>query len=364
MKPAGTNAGDLWQNRKSRLHMQPFALAVSESAIPTLMADLALEGVPIIFANSSFLSLTGWSEEEVLGRNLHFLHADPADADRIAARAASGEVVSAEVVLNRRDGTGFSAVLDIAPAFDSCGRPTMLFATLVDVSDRVEAVRKLAASIARFEERVAERTQALETALERTELLSREVTHRTGNALALLSAIISARARRARSPAEAELLADIAGRVRAVGGVQGLLDGVEGERNGVALTDFLHQLVRDLDVASGPRVVLTKAPRMELPAAAALSVALCVTELVLNAQKHAFAGVRAGTITVEARREGGDCAVAVEDDGRGLPEGFDPAACEGLGMLVLRDQTGKLGGRLSFGPGTAGGARFEVAFPC
>ena len=363
MDLAASNAEDIWQSRKSHLVVQPFALAVSQSAIPSLMADLTIDDVPIVFADRSFLRLTGWSEEEVLGRNLRVLHADPADADRVVAAASAGEVVSAEVMLKRQDGSTFSAILDIAPSFDSRGCPSMLFATILDVSDRVEAERGLAALQERFEERVAERTAALESALERTELLSREVTHRTRNALALLSAIISAKARRARRPAEAELLADIARRVRAVGGVQGLLDGIEGEENGLDLADFLEQLVRDLDGASGPRVVLTEAPHADLPAAAALSLALCVSELVLNSQKHGYRDGRQGRIAVSARSDGGRVTVTVEDDGAGLPEGFDPAACEGLGMLVLLDQTAKLQGRMSFGRSDAGGARFEITFP-
>jgi len=360
---AASNASDVWTNRKAHLVMQPFAIAVSQSAIPTLMAGLTPDDLPIVFANESFLKLTGWSEKEVLGRNLHFLHADPQDADRIAASAAAGEVVSAQVLLNRKDGTAFSAMLDIAPAFDSSGRATLLFATLVDVSDRVEAERGLAAVQKRFEERVAERTAALEHALERTELMSREVTHRTKNALALLGAIISAKARRAASPEEAELLGDIAGRVRAIGGLQGLLDGVGGEENGVDLSDFLDQLVRDLDRPTEARVLLTEAPHAELAPQAALAIALCVTELVLNAQKHGFPDGREGTILVTARADAGWITVEVEDDGVGLPDGFDPAVSDGLGMLVLLDQTAKLGGRISCGPRAVGGSRFGITFP-
>jgi PAS domain S-box-containing protein len=363
MELAAKNSDDGWQGRTLRLVMQPFALAVSQSAIPTFMVDIADDGLPIVFANQSFLRLTGWGEDEVLGRNMEVLHADPAAADRVAARAAAGEVVSAEVLLNRKDGTTFSAALDIAPTFDASGRPTMLFATILDISDRVEAMRGLAAVQERFEERVAERTAALESALERTELLSREITHRTKNALALLGAIIAAKGRRARSPQEAELLADIAGRVRAIGGLQGLLDGVECEENGIDLAEFLEQLVRDLDRPTEARVMMTEAPHAELPAQAALAVALCVTELVLNAQKHGYPDGRQGTIMVAALSDGGRVTVTVEDNGVGLPDGFDPAAGEGLGMLVLLDQTAKLLGHLSFGRCAAGGARFEITFP-
>ena len=38
---------------------------------------------PIIFANDSFLSLTGYSREEVLGKSFNFLMAQGADAEAL-----------------------------------------------------------------------------------------------------------------------------------------------------------------------------------------------------------------------------------------------------------------------------------------
>ena len=143
MDTAASNREDFWRSRAAGIVAQPFAVAVSHSAIPTLIADLQTPDLPIVFANASFRALTGWEETEVLGRNLHFLLADPDAAERIAAEAGSGAAVSEEVVMNRRDGSRFEARLDIAPIFDAFGRPLMLFATLVDVSDRVEAERGL-----------------------------------------------------------------------------------------------------------------------------------------------------------------------------------------------------------------------------
>jgi PAS domain S-box-containing protein len=363
MNIAAPAADDIWTRQQAHLVLQPFALAVSRSTVPMFMADLTLDDCPIVFANESLLKLTGWSEKALLGRSPRLLHADRAVAGRLLARAAAGDAVSAEVVLKRRTGRGFDARLDISPILDSRGRPTTLFATIFDVSDRVEAERGLAAAQALFEERVAERTLALERALERTELLSREVTHRTMNALALLSAIVAARGRRARTPQEAELLADIAGRVRAIGGLQGLLDGVESETTGVELSDFLGQLLRDLERPTEARILLTGAPHARLAPRAALALALCLSELVLNAQKHGFPDGRDGTIRVAAATEAGQITVTVEDDGVGLPDGFDPGASDGLGMRVILDQTEKLGGRLSCGGRDGGGARFGITFP-
>jgi two-component sensor histidine kinase len=96
----------------------------------------------------------------------------------------------------------------------------------------------------------------------------------------------------------------------------------------------------------------------ELPAAAATPLVLAVTELLHNAAEHAFADGEPGAIELMAERNGNDLVVRVTDDGQGLPEGFDPAASEGLGLqIVLTLVVGELGGSLVMGrpadrPGT------------
>lgn len=363
MTDHSTNAPPIaWQDRKLQLVAQPFAIAVSQSAIPTLMADPTRDDLPIVFANDSFLALSGWTEEEVLGRNLHFLNVDPSVAKRLAASVTAGETVSEDVWLSRKGGETFWARLDVAPLFDAGGQASLLFITLVDVSDRVTAVKGLAESRARFDMQLSERTTALMVELERTELLSRELTHRTKNALAILAAVIAAKSRRAATRAEADLLADIAGRVRAIGGLQGLLEGVKSEQNGIALPDLLARLAADLDRPTDTRVVLREIPRAMLSADAALCVALCVTELVLNAQKHGLRYGQEGVVAIAAGMEDGRVTLVIEDSGDGLPDGFDPSASTGLGMLVVLDQVARLGGTFTCGRSADGGARFEIAF--
>jgi PAS domain S-box-containing protein len=359
MDVAANDAAEFWRSRASQFMLQPFAIAVAQSAIPTLIADLESPGFPIIFANASFGRLLGWDELEVLGRSPDLFHADPGAPGRVAAAVARGEIVSDDFVLIRKDGSLLSVRIDMAPLFDPRGRPSLLFATLVDVSDRVKAERGLGAA----ERQLEERTAAFATAIERSELMSREITPRTKNALAILAAIVATKARRAATAAEAALLDDIVGRIRSIGGLQSLLDGVKSEEDGIVLRDFLARLVADLDRSTGARVVLADVPHLKLPSDTALSVALCVTELVLNALKHGLTDGGTGTVTVSARVADGRCTVVVEDDGVGLGEGFDPAASEGLGMQVLLDQTGKIGGTVTCGRGSAGGARFEIDFP-
>ena len=59
-----------------------------------------------------------------------------------------------------------------------------------------------------------------------------------------------------------------------------------------------------------------------------------------------------------------DLHVAVEDNGRGLPEGFDPDASTSLGLSIVRTLVeSELEGFLEMGPRPGGGTRVVVDVP-
>jgi two-component system, sensor histidine kinase PdtaS len=83
-----------------------------------------------------------------------------------------------------------------------------------------------------------------------------------------------------------------------------------------------------------------------VPASVATSLAMVLTEAMQNAVVHGF-DTGPGHLVVTARRTGGRLKVSIEDDGRGLPAGFDPEASSSLGMSIMRTLVeGELGGRL------------------
>jgi two-component system, sensor histidine kinase PdtaS len=88
----------------------------------------------------------------------------------------------------------------------------------------------------------------------------------------------------------------------------------------------------------------------ELPAVVATPLVLAITELLHNAAEHAFPDGKPGSIELVAEREGDDLVVRVLDNGKGLPEGFDPAGSDGLGLQIVRTLVaGELGGSLTMG---------------
>jgi PAS domain S-box-containing protein len=62
----------------------PFVVAAETTRMAMVFTDATQPGNPIIFANDSFLSLTGYAREEVLGQSFNFLMVHAADAETLA----------------------------------------------------------------------------------------------------------------------------------------------------------------------------------------------------------------------------------------------------------------------------------------
>jgi two-component sensor histidine kinase len=130
-----------------------------------------------------------------------------------------------------------------------------------------------------------------------------------------------------------------------------------------AVADQLAGMVAELGAQGA-----TVRPRREgsfgtVPATVATPLAMVLTELLQNAVEHGFAGGR-GEVTVTAERPSGRLRVAVEDDGRGLPPGFDVDASASLGLSIVRTLVeSELEGRLRIGDLPSGGTRVSIDVP-
>ena len=88
----------------------PFVVAAETTRMAMVFTDAKEPGNPIIFANDSFLSLTGYDQEEVLGQSFNFLMARGADPEALAAIEAAFEGRSdchPEIRYRRKDGSLF-----------------------------------------------------------------------------------------------------------------------------------------------------------------------------------------------------------------------------------------------------------------
>ena len=121
---------------------------------------------------------------------------------------------------------------------------------------------------------------------------------------------------------------------------------------------FLKRLVADLEAILG-RSIHVEGADGEVPNTWIQPIGLIVNELVTNAAKHG-----AGQIDVLYEIENNRHSLIVSDEGRDLPDNFNPAAAsKSLGMRVVRSLAGQLGGELTAGRRPDGGSCFKVSFP-
>lgn len=83
-----------------------------------LITDSRLTDNPIIYANPGFSKLTGYGQEEILGRNCRFLQgekSDPATVTQIRLAVAARNPFHGTILNYRKDGTAFVNQLTIGP---------------------------------------------------------------------------------------------------------------------------------------------------------------------------------------------------------------------------------------------------------
>ena len=165
----------------------------------------------------------------------------------------------------------------------------------------------------------------------------REIHHRVKNNLQTVAALLRLQARRTAIPEASRALAESVRRVNSIALVHETLSASVDERVDFdELVDKVLPAIGDGATAESRAKVRRDGSFGTLPAALATPLVLVLTELVHNALAHAFDPGQVGEVTVVAERAAETLYVAVADDGRGLPAGFDLERSDGLGLQIVR----------------------------
>jgi two-component system, sensor histidine kinase PdtaS len=195
----------------------------------------------------------------------------------------------------------------------------------------------------------------------------REIHHRVKNNLQTVAALLRLQARRIESSSAKFALEEAVRRVGSIAIVHEILSrAVEENVDFDEIADRLGSMVTEVsDVGESVRVRREGAFGV-LGSGAATALAMVLTEVLQNAVQHGYAGdAPGGTIVVSPRRLVGRLHVTVDDDGRGLPDGFDLDAATNLGLSIVRTLVeSELGGQLAMGSAPGGsGTRVVVDVP-
>ena len=333
-----------------------FVEAVRVTRMPMLLTDATLPGNPITFANAAFISLSGYTMDELLGQDPHFMNGeqtDPEAIQRYTTAIGEGRDETLEILQYRKDGTPFRAMLFATPLDDGQGTVQNHFLSYLDITRRYDAEESLRALTSELEARVAARTLELETAndtlsklVAEREMLLVEVNHRAKNSLSIASALLGLQGRRQSDEVVRTLFEEAQDRLHALGQVHDLLSKSESSQR-VDLATYVKLLCETLrSITENDHRIRLESSVEEgifVDADTAVPLGLVLNELITNAVKYAFPAPKLGTILAQARRSRpGWVEVVTRDDGIGMSNVREGSLGYGLVRSLVRQIRGEI----------------------
>lgn len=266
-----------------------FEQAMAQTRMAICLCDPHAPDMPIVFANRAFRHLTGYEENEIVGRNCRFLQgpkSDRASLVRIRNALARQDVTVVELLNYRKDGSAFWNALHLGPVYDAEGKLVYFFGSQWDVSD-VRAAR-------------ADELHARE--------LARELSHRMKNMFAVIGSIVNFTGRMRGIEAEAS---EINERIQALGrAYETTLD--DSHRGTVEVGQAIRAVLAPYD-PDGTRIVFEgNGLRSDFASVSVLGLSL--HELAVAAIRHGALSRDDGRVTVSWQRNGASDSPAIRID--------------------------------------------------
>ena len=196
--------------------------------------------------------------------------------------------------------------------------------------------------------------------LREKDMLLDEIQHRVANSLQIIASILLIKARTVQSEETRLQLEDAHQRVLSVAAVQQHLHVVGGGKPieiGPYLTKLCETLAQSMIGDSRPISLKVEADAGTAISRDAVSLGLIVTELVMNALKHAFPGAKPdAAIVVSYKVAGTDWKLTVSDNGVGKPDVTASQTKPGLGTSLIKALTRQLDALVDIASGPRGTA--------
>lgn len=232
------------------------------------------------------------------------------------------------------------------------------FQTIIQARDDLdEANRDLEVRVESRTRDLSEAHEEVKRARDRAEAMLREVNHRVGNSLQLVSSFITLQSRTIKDAEAHEAFRATQARIEAVSRVHRQLytsSDMGRVELDVYLTSLVEELRQSLCSGEGACSIAVEAESLAISTDRAVAVGVLVAELVTNAVKYAYPD-GSGEIRVRLKAEDGATArLTVEDDGVGVSDGEATPKGTGLGKTIVAAMARDLRTEVAYVYGPAG----------
>jgi PAS domain S-box-containing protein len=319
--------------------------AVTASTNSIVISDPNQPDDPLVYVNPAFERTTGYTAEEVLGRNCRFLQDEDRDQPAVGElRAAVHEGRHCSVVLRnyRKDGTLFWNELSIYPVRDEKRRVTNFVGVQNDITERIRAEEMLS-EIRRTERRRIARDlhdivlQDLSGALQSLRLTDLQA---KGSGMVL------------------DLGEELEALGRASSGLRSAIYDLrrESERPFLESVESLVELNQLATPEREIRLIVEDGFSVGLRTKASIELLRILQEALANVRRHSAATI----VEVGLRTDDQAILLEVSDDGRG----FDPGSARaGIGLSAMRERVEELGGEIEISSRPGEGTEVMVRVP-
>jgi len=303
----------------------------------------------ITYANDKFCAISKFSREELMGQDHRLINSSHHSKEfmrNLWTTIGQGRVWHGEVKNRAKDGSPYWVDTTIMPFLNADGKPYQYVAIRTDIT----------------QSKIAE--AAIVQSLHEKEALLREIHHRVKNNLQVISSILKLQSNYIKDPVLLDVFKDCQGRIRTMALIHEKLYRSEGLAQ-VDFKEYLESLVGLLLRSQTPKGVVLRnelqiAP-VRLGVDTAIPLGLIANELVCNCLKHAFTGRPTGHIRISlTRSDQNRLRLVVQDDGHGLPPGFDPDKTSSLGVRLVKILSGQIDGKMECK--SHNGSEFSIIF--
>ena len=194
------------------------------------------------------------------------------------------------------------------------------------------------------------------------EILLKEVQHRIKNNIASIGGLISLHMQKIDNPEAIAVLQEAIGRIDSMRVLYDTLLLSEGHQD-IPMKNYLESLAATV-VSLFPDQAKVKldlrVDDFNLDAQRLFPLGLIINELLTNTMKYAFVNRKTGLIKIAFSRVEKHVTLTVQDNGKGLPAGFDIEQSKGFGLMLVKMLVQQLGG--NFAMEGAKGTRCTVEF--